>query len=168
MHAHRPALRLLALVLGALVLLAAGFAAQRNLHVCKASGVVAAAGAEHDCCGAETNESCCKAGECKCASHGHAPQARNAAPALPTDAGTPDAKDGGCDSGCCIAVALHVDNGPLPRNLELDHNAPFCGLVAHSSAPPEARSTSELLPLATGPPRDDPGVALRRTVQLLI
>jgi hypothetical protein len=168
MHTNRPALRLLALMLGAVLLLAAGFTAQRSLHVCKASGVVAALGAEHDCCGASQTPSCCKGGECKCATQGGARQMRASSPAPRTDRGTPGADEGGCDSGCCIAVAVHVDNGPLPRNLDLDHDAPLCGSVWVATDPLDVQHAAERLPLATGPPRDDPGIALRRTVQLLI
>lgn len=157
-----PALRVLALLLGGLLLVVAGFGAQRNLHVCKASGTVAALGTQQDCCVADAGQSCCKTGECHCAGEDHKPQPRKESPEGPTSVG------GGCDSGCCVAVTVHVDNGPLPRHLELDHEAPPCCVLTSSGPLGLHTPACGILPPSTGPPRDDPGAALRRTVQLQI
>lgn len=158
-------LQLIALAMGLLILLAAGFAAQRSLHHCRG----AAAAVTPTCCHAAAEvasagaKSCCAPGTCHCldASRGHARSSK-------APLGEVSIERGGCDSGCCVTIDVSFETGPLPK--ADSHDEPFAVTLAFAPlmVPPQAIEQSYASPFATGPPRTDQRLALRRTTQLLI
>lgn len=196
MNRHlEPLPRTLALLLGLVLLLASGFAAQRTLNVCRnaqraeaatfggalraccaapaqilAAPIVHQPAAHHGCCGEAT-------GGCRSAE----PAARTAA--HPTEAPTrtpPGAALGhpddpslqgtdACAGGCCFAVDIDLENGPLPRALDTDVEAPLVAVLP-ITLPTGLASVVRVAahPFATGPPGPDRRTALRRAIQLLI
>lgn len=167
---HRLLPRTLALLLGLVLLLASGFAAQRTLHVCRHAQRAEAAtfdSGPRPCCAAATkaveHHDCCAHGTADCGA-GDAEGSASEPPANPTNQSAV-----GCSGGCCFAVDIDLENGPLPRALDLDVDAPLLAVLPIALPTPLAsvvRATAH--PFGTGPPGPDRRTALRRAIQLLI
>ena len=173
-HADRQPHRL-ALLMGLVMLLVAGFAAQRSVHLCRAQNAIVAHTAS--CCdGAAVSDaaerSCCAPGTCHCAASHGAAVTKSTSRAVPTDPHArqpgPATRDHGCDSGCCVAIDVRFENGPLPKVMAFDGPMPMLAALPPCFATPRADVDAVRAAPATGPPRPDPQLALRRTTLLLL
>ena len=167
---HRLLPRTLALLLGLVLLLASGFAAQRTLHVCRLAQRAEAAtfgGCTRDCCAAEaaTAPASCAHGcqGCASAAAGASRSDRERSRDVTLREGA------NCAGGCCFAVDIELENGPLPRSLDTDQDLPLLAILPLPMAlPAAAHPAASARPFATGPPDPDRRTSLRRTIQLLI
>lgn len=167
---HRLLPRTLAALLGLVLLLVSGFAAQRTLSVCRHAQRAEAAtfgGCTRPCCVAADAAPRC----CADADHESCRAPADRAPARVGDVGPdlPTSHAGGCAGGCCFAVDIDHENGPLPRTLDVDVEAPLLAVlpIARLTQPTTATATAAH-PFATGPTGPDRRTELRRAIQLLI
>ena len=180
-RAYHENLHRIALAMGLVVLLVAGFAAQRAVTHCRgmlATGEAAVSqesGTVPSCCRPATRDSdaatsraqsCCAAGSCHCAEKSHVTGRSAGADVDPRDGDSIGAA--GCGADCCVAVDVSVPTGPLPKAFDLDSHLPMVATFAPPAAHLPAITSTWLPPFATGPPRPDPHLALRRTTLLLI
>ncbi|MCA8963934.1 MAG: hypothetical protein H6838_00910 [Planctomycetes bacterium] len=165
---YQKNLHRIALAMGLVVMLVAGFAAQRSVRHCRGMQQVAATSA---CCHQQTAtrpaQSCCAPGTCHCAEQ-HAAKPTTAAGDATAVGGDDSIGAAGCDTDCCVAIDVNVPTGPLPKAFEIDGHLPAVATFAPPALHLPTIERVWLPPFATGPPRPDPRLELRRTTLLLI